>query len=660
MLLKTRSTYLKTIAIIFLLELGLSISLVLLAQSFKVSAVSDLIRVFEDGYNLPKAQDTLKLFGIRGEIISGQFMIQAKRNLDGLRVEVDNLTHHTTGHSLTRHITLNFVGSVMVTQNAGNQTSESYIREAPARIPDYLSEENQISLKKGRVQAVWLTIEVPEKTQSGKYLGHLKVSSNNGEQEALPIALTVYPLTLPMERHLKVTEWFSTNYFPKFHGIKEKYSKAWFDMLSIYAENMVAHRQNIFRVPMNAVEIRKTMQGELEFDFSRFDQMAQVFWDTQKMDYLETGELAKFGEEGWYSTDIVLKDQRVIDMRSGDTLNLPGEEVVPYLLPALENHLRGKGWLDKTLFHIKDEPTTRNARSWRKMSSYMHSLAPDLKRMDAIETTYLFGELEIAVPKLDYLESNFELYKKGQQQGAELWIYTVGIYQSGKFPNKTIDMPLIGNRVLHWLNYRYDLSGFLHWGWNYWITENPFKDAGEHVGDGWHVYPAKDGLINSLRWEQMRNGIQDYEYLWMLEKETRHLKDSLGARFDWIDPTQRGKEIASRVVMSLRDYTKDPLVLYQARKEVLKELMDFNKSPLLYIQTNPPENTSIRVNGWVGEVFGWTEPGTRIEIDGEEVPVSDQGLFMRNVKILKDKKYVTIKAFASDGTKEIVRSFDVL
>ncbi len=289
----------------------------------------------------------------------------------------------------------------------------------------------------------------------------------------------------------------------------------------------------------------------------------------------------------------------------------------------------------------------------------MHSLAPDLTRIDAVETTYLFGDLEVAVPKLDYLESNFDIYKKGQQQGAELWFYTVGIYQSGKFPNKTIDMPLIGNRVLHWLNYRYDLTGFLHWGWNQWISDDPFEDAGKHVGDGWHVYPAKNGLLNSLRWEQMRNGIQDYEYLWMLENEIRHLKDSLGTRFHWIDPTQRGKEIASKVVKSLRDYTRDPQVLYNAREEVLQELMDFNSAPGLYVQTNPPENTAVQVNGWVGEVFGWTEPGTNIEIDGDQVPVDKQGLFMYNVKILQDKNYVTIKASSVDGNKEVKRYFDV-
>ncbi len=316
---KTLYTYLRITAIIFILSVvGLSGTMGLCAQSFKVSAVSDLTRVVEDGYKLPNARDTLKLFGIRGEVISGQLMVQAKRNLEGLTAETGELKLHGGEDAIpSRHITLNFVGSVMVTENAGNQTAESFIREAPVRIPDYLSEENQVSLKKGKVKAVWVTIIVPEKARAGKYHGHVKVNSDHGEEQSLPMVLTIYPFTIPTERHLKVTEWYSTSYFPKFHGIDEKYSREWFDMLSVYAENMVAHRQNVFQVPMSAIEIRKSKQGALEFDFSRFDQIARVFWDTQKMDYLETGELAKFGEEGWYSTDIELKDQSVIDMGSG-------------------------------------------------------------------------------------------------------------------------------------------------------------------------------------------------------------------------------------------------------------------------------------------------------------------------------------------------------
>jgi hypothetical protein len=460
---------------------------------------------------------------------------------------------------------------------------------------------------------------------------------------------------MPSARHLNLVEWYSTSRFPELHGIKEPFSEAWFDMLKIYAENMAAHRQNVFRVPMNSIEIRKLKSNELEFDFSRFDKTADVFWNTGRMDYLETGFLATFGSEKWYSTKISLTDFSVTYSETGEKITLKGEEVIPYLLPAFESHLRSKGWLNKTYFHIQDEPSLHNALSWKEISSYIHHYAQDLRRMDAIETTYLLDEIEIAVPKLDALASWYSLYKAWKEKGNELWFYTVGIYQASLLPNKTIDMPVMDSRIIHWLNYKYDATGYLHWGWNQW-TEDPFKNPDIHIGDGWHVYPARNGVLNSLRWEQMRNGIQDYEYLWMLENKIKALRDSLGSQFAWIDPKQRGKEIAGRVVMDFAEHSDDPAVLYNAKMEVIRELLDFNTFPRIYIQTNPGENASFTDASDV-EVFGWTEPGTKIVINGKEIPVTKEGLFLDLFQLRSKASSVIINASSPAGSKEIVRNF---
>jgi hypothetical protein len=281
-----------------------------------------------------------------------------------------------------------------------------------------------------------------------------------------------------------------------------------------------------------------------------------------------------------------------------------------------------------------------------------------LKRIDAIETTHLFGEIDIAIPKLDYLAANYNVYKKGQQEGAGLWFYTVGIYQGNTFPNKTIDMPLIESRLMHWLNFKYDLSGYLHWGWNQW-TDDPFTSVGQHVGDGWHVYPQVNGVLNSLRWEEMRNGIQDYEYLWLLQDKIRILKDSLGSRFDWIDPAARSKDIAGRVIMELDKHTHDPQVLYNAKKTVINEILQMDASPGLYVQTLPGENSTVKANEYLTEVYGWVEPGTKVTINRQPVQVSNDGLFMKNVSLTRDRNIIYIEAKGTNGTRVIERRLNV-
>jgi hypothetical protein len=627
---------------------------ILFGQALELSAVSDLAQVFEDGYQSPETHDSITVFGIRGEVLSAQCLIQAKENLSQVTAGISALRNAATGRSVKPDfIEVNFVGSIALETNTPNQPAELVTRRAPAKFPDYLRPDKRMDVKDGAHQAIWLTIKVPEQMEPGTYTGLVTVKCRQGEQ-SLPISILVYPLTLPHERSLHVTEWYSTNHFDRFHGISEKYSASWYEMLRTYARNMAEHRQNVFQVPINAIDIILSRNRQLEFEYEKFDNIARIFWQTGKMDYLETGELTRF-RDNWFSTEILFKDFEVKDAGTGKSITMTGEQVIPALLKSLENHLRENRWLEKTLFHVRDEPSLHNAAAWREKSSYIHKYAPELKRMDAIETTFVLDDIEVAVPKLDAFAAWFEWYKKAQQKGTEVWFYTVGIYQASGYPNKTIDMPLIDSRLLHWLNYRYDASGYLHWGWNQW-TDDPYHDVGEHIGDAWHVYPSKDGVLNSLRWEQMRNGIQDYEYFRMLERKVAALRDSLGPAFAWIDPKQRGKEIAAKVVKSMRDHTKDPNVLYEAKKEVISELMEFHTQPSIYVQTRP-EASSTFTDDMAVEVLGWTEPDAEISINGKAIRADQSGFFGERFALLKGNSSISVEVTKNGKSKMVTRDF---
>ena len=631
------------------------------AEPFELFAVSDLANIFEDGYQCPPPKEAIDVFGIRNEYVSGQCVIEAREDLQEVTVSVSPLTLvGETAHLSKDTITWNFVGSVPLNKNNPHRRESDVLRPAPALFPDYLAEERSLALPAGKYQAVFLTIKIPRDAAAGVYTGTVRVETDKGKKQ-LPLRLTVYPLMLPDERHLMVTEWYSTRMFSKFHGIDTPYSELFFDMLRVYAENMVEHRQNVFRVDMkSAIVTTQDKTGKLNFDFSRFDRWAEIFWNTGRMDLLETGFLATYGPKRWSSTDIFLQDFAVKKEGTDETVTLPGNEVIPVLMPAFENHLREKGWLDKTVFHIQDESSAHNVMRWREVSDYFHQYAPSLRRIDAIEATHFFDNLEVWVPKLNHLDAWYEIYQKARKQGCELWFYTVGVHMPGSYPNKGIDLPLIENRLLHWLNYRFGLSGFLHWGFNQWRTDDPYTEVDRHLGDGWHVYPKKDGLLNSIRWEQMRNGIQDYEYLWLLEDKIRSMTEPLGERFAMIEPSRRGKEIAAQVVKTATNYIRDPDVLYAVKKQVIEEILDLEKSPRMIVQTNPPEHSTVIKGGSV-EVFGWVEPETTITVNGTELPVSPDGLFMEKLTTgSRDAYEIAVTAKSEKGTKTIVRSFQTV
>jgi hypothetical protein len=625
---------------------------------FECFAVTDLVRVFEDGYQCPTPQKRIEVFGIRNEVLSAQYVVKARQALRDLTVSVGPLKAKAGNTALPADsIAWNFVGSVLIAENAPNHRKSDLLRPAPARFPDYLSAAKQMTVEAGRCQAVYLTIRVPKDAQAGDYEGTVTFRTDKGEG-TLPLTVTVFPLVLPDERHLMVAEWFSTNRFKQFHGVDSSNPDAFYQMLAVYARNMADHRQNVFRVSSDLIAATKHSDGKLTFDFSRFDKWCEVFWATGRMDLLETGFVARFRDGGWSSNEIVLEDFRVRDEAKAASIRMPGQEFLPQFLPALEQHLQERGWLDKTVFHIADEPSDHNIMSWREAADFVHRYGPRLKRMDAIETPHCLDRLEIWVPKLDHYATWQQAYGDAQRHGNEMWFYTVGIFQAGAYMNKTVDVPLIQSRTLHWLNYRFGLTGYLHWGYNSW-TDDPFEAPGQHRGDGWHVYPTKGGVLDSLRWEQMRNGVQDYEYFRLLEDKIRQMKGGMSQRVSsLIEPPRRGIEIAASVVRTTDDYSNDPNVLYAAKRQIIDEILGLDQSPRIVVQTNPMEHSRVADNAAI-DVHGWVEPGTRITINGTEVPVAEDGLFLENVS-LSSRKTITIEARQQNAKKQVVRRFQSL
>jgi hypothetical protein len=376
------------------------------------------------------------------------------------------------------------------------------------------------------------------------------------------------------------------------------------------------------------------------------------------MDLLETGFLARFGKDGWEGREVVLGDFPVKDELTGEVQQFPGKEFLPQFLPAFVAHLREKGWLNKTVLHISDEPSDHNVMSWREASDFIHRYAPELRRLDAIESPHFLDRLEIWVPKLDHLATWQSAYEEAQRQGYEVWFYTVGIFQAGSFPNKTVDVPLIESRVMPWLNYRFGLSGYLHWGYNEW-SEDPYKAPGIHRGDGWHVYPKRGGVLDSLRWEQMRNGLQDYECLWLLQDKITQIKAGLSRRVaELIQPSRRGVEIASQVVQAYSNFTRDPAVLYAARRQAIEETLDLDKSPRIILQTNPPEHSPV-ANDSAIDVHGWAEPGTILKVNGQTIPVDPDGLFLEGLPPSKEGTIV-LEAENNKARKTIIRKFQLM
>ena len=106
------------------------------AAPFECFPASDLVRIFEDGYNCPKPQASIEIFGIRNEHVSAQCVIKANEDLQNVTVSLSPLKHISLSTSLPANaLEWNFVGSIPIEENTPKYRKTDLIRAAPPDSP---------------------------------------------------------------------------------------------------------------------------------------------------------------------------------------------------------------------------------------------------------------------------------------------------------------------------------------------------------------------------------------------------------------------------------------------------------------------------------------------------------------------------------------------
>jgi hypothetical protein len=442
----------------------------------------------------------------------------------------------------------------------------------PVELPDPLFPDNELELQANRTDCFWLDVELPATIAPGEYRTRIEVSSD-GTSVELPLVLKVHRATVPVEGKLLLTNWFSMRPKELGFGDAPPGSDAWFACANLLFDSMWAHRQNMFWTPLGPpyVEPLVTENGELDFDFTLFDAWVEAFSRPRggsRKTYIEGQPIA--WRKG-YDGDVKARIWQVADGKPQQSIievtDSAAREGYRVFLGALRAHLKEKRWLDRFRIHITDEPHGHQLEPYAVVAGYVREFAPEFQIMEALDVRDDFEFFEkncdVWVPQLGRFNNTLDRMLRRLAQGKEVWIYTC-LFPNGAYPNRFVDYPLIKTRVLHWINFRWGFTGYLHWGFNHWRGADPFQDlepphGGSTFlppGDAWIVYPGDRQLLDSIRHETMRDGVEDYELLTLLAQK---------------NPT-RAKSLAETVVRSFTDYARDPKTLRQARIELLEAL----------------------------------------------------------------------------------------
>ncbi|MDR3093788.1 MAG: DUF4091 domain-containing protein [Bacteroidales bacterium] len=478
---------------------------------------------------------------VRGENASLQFVVRSTDNITNLKVHVSTATNSESALPPAKK---GFVGYVKVGRSIWDYSRDRIVSYS-GYYPDPILEQESIDVVFGNAQPIWISVPIPKDAKPGLYNGKVTITGKNGKELfsiSKNYSIKVYPVTIE-ETSLWVTNWFTLdadrlkwmNDGVPFEPFSDKYWRC----VDKLAKKMAEYRQNIALIsPLDLSEF-KFENNKWTIDFSNFDKTVELFIREGVIGKIEGGHIGT-RESHWTSQFVVFVPNEKKDPQNKfDKLPISAPRAKRFytdFFDGLMNHLKEKGWDKIYVQHIADEPIEENVETYTEISRFVKQAAPELLIIEACHSKNLDNIIDIWVPQLDFMNKDYSFYNEQNKNGKEAWFYTC-LAPKGEYANRFIELPLLKTRFVHWLNFKYKIPGYLHWGLNYWTANgNPLDEQtsinheGGNIlpgGDSWIIYPKDGNLLSSIRFDAMRDGIVDYELFKMLEKKNPETAKSI-------------------------------------------------------------------------------------------------------------------------------------
>ncbi|WP_248925672.1 DUF4091 domain-containing protein [Paenibacillus hamazuiensis] len=501
--------------------------------SIETKTLSSLSKVFpdEDIAEQPVCQAT----ALAGETYSFQVAYRAQgvtRTIRGVRVKVES--------RLEPFVSVRTVGWVPSELPMYPEYEGTLLRSAPGLFPDPLlpvSETEGHLAVPGQWRSLWVGAELGGSIPEGVYPIRIMFEAEDGRLlgEAA-FELTLLPAALP-DQTLIHTEWFHADCLAVHYNV-EVFGEEHWRLMEAYADAATRHGVNMLLTPLFTPPLDTKVGGERP--------------TVQLIDVIKNGESYSFGfgklrrwvemcgrvgirylEMSHLFTQWGAKHApKIVAAEDGQPVKLFGWETdassdaykafLDAFLPELVAFLKENGLERRCFFHISDEPHKEHLLSYRSARESVRRHLEDFPIIDALSDYdfYEQGDVPTPIPASNkiapFLQGNVE----------PLWTYYC-CSQFRKVSNRFFAFPSARNRVIGVQLYKFDIAGFLHWGYNFWFTQysvssvDPFHttDAGCAFpsGDAFLVYPGKDGPIESIRMEVFYEALQDLRALRLLE-----------------------------------------------------------------------------------------------------------------------------------------------
>lgn len=502
-------------------------------MKIKLKLLSSLAKVFLDSEPAQSPGDE-RLSGFRNETISFQAAWASEGG------EARSMATLTISSPIASIVRVRQVRHVPVRFPTFPDADDNYLRKEPGLFPDLLSGPKEaLRIWSDKWESAWIDVTPDESTAPGVYPIELTLTeSETGASATRVMQVEILPALLPAQTLIH-TKWFHCDCICQYYGV-EMFSDEFFRIAENFISLAVKRGINMILTPIHTPMLdtavgreRLTCQlvdvavegGKYRFSFDKLRRWV----DMCKRCGVQYYEIAHFFSQ-WgakYAPKIMATvDGQARRIFGWDTPGT-GAEYAAFLreyIPALLSELRKLGIDRQCWFHISDEPTLDQLGDYKAAKAMVADLLSGYPIMDALSDYefYASGAVAKPIPANNHIAPFIEHGVKG------LWTYyCVGQYID--VSNMFMAMPSARNRILGVQLYKFNIEGFLQWGYNFYNCQyslypvDPYlvTDADGFVpaGDAYQVYPGPGGVPEeSIRMMVTDEAMNDLRAFQLLER----------------------------------------------------------------------------------------------------------------------------------------------
>jgi len=372
-------------------------------------------------------------------------------------------------------------------------------------LPTLIRPGNQVNIQAGKCQRFWLTMRINDGVFPGVYKGQITLSPQNGLEASLPLEITVVPISLEdipgIDYFMMMTYEFTELTMPWTKEEKEKIYKSACNVLKSYKEH------GITTLCIHSPFVLITKEDgtpNLEDIFAALRAARDIGFKRPIL---------------WYMGHLIQTSKRI---HPGNIIGFDQEihlSRLKYLVESVSKYAKEHD-CPEVIFLPIDEP----GDSYQDYQNQRHSTTPLLLKTikDSGAKNMLTASNYKQFGPVDYLCSgrmSEEDLKAAHSDSSVYWLF------NNEVTTKCLN-PAYARYTYGYYTWMNNIDGMTSWTFQNTQNASGIPTKADAPGrDIYLAYPDPNGPLATVKWEAIREGINDHKLLYQLAKRMKTLKE---------------------------------------------------------------------------------------------------------------------------------------